>query len=458
MFTKVLIANRGEIAVRIIRALRELGIKSVAIYSTADADAQYVKLADEAVCVGGPQPADSYLNMQNIVSAAVLTGAEAIHPGYGFLSENEDFAELCETCHITFIGPKPETIALMGNKANARVQMQAGDIPVIPGSTGFLKDEADAVKVAKQVGYPVMLKAASGGGGKGIRRVESEDDMSAAYRDATSEAKISFGDQRMYLEKIITPAKHIEVQVFADRFCHTVAFPERDCSLQRHQQKVLELSPSPVVSPEERQNILKIAVRAAKTIGYLNTGTIEFLMDQDHQFYFMEMNTRIQVEHPITEAVTGIDLVKEQVRVASGRPLSFKQSDIQVHGFAVEARVNAEDPAMNFMPQAGVVKQLKLPGGPGIRVDSGIHAGDMISPFYDSMVVKIIAHASTYKEALKKLNEALAEFEMSGTASNQDFLQALLNDPVVRKGQATTDYVTSSFMPEYTKDSIQEVG
>lgn len=457
MFNKVLIANRGEIAVRIIRALRELNVHSVAVYSTADADAQYVKLADEAVCVGGPQPADSYLNMQNIVSAAVLTGAEAIHPGYGFLSENEDFAELCETCHIAFIGPKPETIALMGNKANARIQMQAGNVPVIPGSQGFLKNEPDALRVANEVGYPVMLKAASGGGGKGIRRVANDHEMSEAYQAATKEAQLSFGDQRMYLEKIVAPAKHIEVQVFADQFDHVVAFPERDCSLQRRQQKVLELSPCPVMTSDERKQLGKIAVRAAATIGYLNTGTIEFLMDQDHQFYFMEMNTRIQVEHPITEAVTGIDLVKEQIRVAAGLPLSFAQSDLKITGYAVEARVNAEDPQLDFMPQAGVVKQLKLPGGPGIRVDSGIHAGDMISPFYDSMVVKIIAHALTYSEALKKLSESLTEFDLDGIASNQNFLAALLADPVVQVGTATTNYVSDTFMHQYVQAEIQEV-
>ncbi|GAX01162.1 acetyl-CoA carboxylase biotin carboxylase subunit [Secundilactobacillus silagei] len=457
MFKKVLIANRGEIAVRIIRALRELNIQSVAIYSTADADAQYVKLADEAICVGGPQPADSYLNMQNIVSAAVLTGAEAIHPGYGFLSENAEFAELCESCQITFIGPKPQTISLMGNKANARIQMQAGKVPVIPGSTGFLKDETDAVKVAGEVGYPVMLKAASGGGGKGIRQVANEHEMRAAYQSATKEAQLSFGDQRMYLEKIISPAKHIEVQVFADQFGHVTAFPERDCSLQRRQQKVLELSPCPEMSAPERRQLQQIAIRATKAIDYLNTGTIEFLMDAKHQFYFMEMNTRIQVEHPITEAVTGVDLVKKQVRVAAGEPLSFDQADLKVQGFAVEARVNAEDPALNFMPQAGVIKQLKLPGGPGIRVDNGIQAGDMISPFYDSMIVKIIAHAPTYQEALKKLSEALAEFELVGIATNQNFLQALLADPVVQQGTATTAYVTERFMPIFMKRNVQEV-
>lgn len=457
MFEKVLIANRGEVAVRIIRALRELGIQSVAVYSTADADAQYVKLADEAVCVGGPQPADSYLNMQNIVSAAVLTGAQAIHPGYGFLSENSDFAELCETCQITFIGPKPATIALMGNKANARSQMQAADVPVIPGSTGFLKDEADALAVANQVGYPVMLKAAAGGGGKGIRRVEAPDELSLAYRDATQEAELSFGDSRMYLEKIVAPAKHIEVQVFADQFGHVVAFPERDCSLQRKQQKVLEISPCVTMTATERETLQQIAVRAATQIGYLNTGTIEFLMDQDHHFYFMEMNTRIQVEHPITEAVSGVDLVKEQIRVAAGEPLPFEQADIQLNGAAIEARVNAEDPNLDFMPQAGVVKQLKLPGGPGIRVDSGITSGDMISPFYDSMVVKLIAHAGTYAEALAKLTEALSEFELSGIASNQLFLTALLSDPTVQAGTATTNYVTEAFLPRFKSQLVKEV-
>lgn len=457
MFRKVLIANRGEVAVRIIRALRELGIQSVAVYSTADADAQHVKLADEAVCVGGPQPADSYLNMQNIVSAAILTGAEAIHPGYGFLSENEEFAELCETCQIAFIGPKPETIQLMGNKANARIQMQANDVPVIPGSTGFLKDVDDALATAEKVGYPVMLKAASGGGGKGIRKVLTPDQLKPAYDEATKEAQLSFGDSRMYLEKIVSPAKHIEVQVFADDSGHVVAFPERDCSLQRNQQKVMEESPCAIMTPAERQRVQTIAIRAAKAIGYRNTGTIEFLMNQNHEFYFMEMNTRIQVEHPITEAVTGVDLVKEQIRVAAGETLSFTQADLTIHGAAIEARVNAEDPALDFMPQAGLVKQLRLPGGPGIRVDSGIASGDQITPFYDSMVVKLIAHADTRDEAFAKLREALAEFEMDGIASNQLFLSALLDDLVVKQGEATTNYIMTTFLPEFQKQHVQEV-
>lgn len=457
MFKKVLIANRGEIAVRIIRALRELEIQSVAVYSTTDADALFVKLADEAVCVGGPQPADSYLNMQNIVSAAVLTGAQAIHPGYGFLSENADFAELCESCQIKFIGPKPETITLMGNKANARIQMQAGHVPVVPGSEGFLRDESDAVNVAEKVGYPVMLKAASGGGGKGIRRVDSPNELAAAYQAATKEAQLSFGDQRMYLEKIISPAKHIEVQIFADQQGNVVAFPERDCSLQRRQQKVLEISPSPVISPEEREQVEQIAIQAARTIGYQNTGTIEFLMDDTHHFYFMEMNTRIQVEHPITEAITGIDLVKTQILVASGLCLPFTQSDISIHGYAVEGRVNAEDPFADFMPQAGLIKNLKLPGGPGIRVDSGVNSGDMISPFYDSMIVKVIAQAGTYNEALTKLAEALQEFSIEGTASNQLFLSALLADKTVRKGTATTNYVSDYFMPQFSANTVREV-
>lgn len=457
MFRKVLIANRGEVAVRIIRALRELGIQSVAVYSTADAEAQHVKLADEAVCVGGPQPADSYLNMQNIVSVAILTGAEAIHPGYGFLSENEEFAELCETCQIAFIGPKPETIQLMGNKANARIQMQANDVPVIPGSTGFLKDADDALATAEKVGYPVMLKAASGGGGKGIRKVLTPDQLRPAYAEATKEAQLSFGDSRMYLEKIVSPAKHIEVQVFADDFGHVVAFPERDCSLQRNQQKVMEESPCAIMTPEEREHVQTIAIRAAEAIGYRNTGTIEFLMNHDHDFYFMEMNTRIQVEHPITEAVTGIDLVKNQIRVAAGEALPFTQADVTIHGAAIEARVNAEDPALDFMPQAGPVRQLRLPGGPGIRVDSGIASGDQITPFYDSMVVKLIAYADTRDEAFAKLREALAEFEMDGIASNQAFLSALLDDPVVMRGEATTNYIMTTFLPEFQQQHVQEV-
>ena len=361
MFSKVLVANRGEIAVRIIRSLKELGIKSVAIYSTVDRESLHVQLADEAVCVGSAKPQDSYLNMKNILAAAIGTGAQAIHPGFGFLSENSRFVEMCESCGITFIGPKSETISLMGNKANARIQMQQSGVPVIPGSEGFIDNVEEARKIAEKVGYPVLLKAAAGGGGKGIRRVNNEEELTNAYEEARREALSAFGDSRMYLEKIMENVKHIEVQVFRDEFGHSVYFPERDCSIQRNKQKMIEESPCSLVTPEQRKQLGEIAVRAVDAIDYRNTGTIEFLMDKNHRFYFMEMNTRIQVEHTVTEMVTGVDLVKAQVRVASGEPLPFRQEDIKLLGSAIECRINAEDPAKNFMPSIGRINYLYFP-------------------------------------------------------------------------------------------------
>ena len=355
MFSKVLVANRGEIAVRIIRSLKELGIKSVAIYSTEDRESLHVQLADQAVCVGSAKPKDSYLNMKNILAAAVLTGAEAIHPGFGFLSENSRFVELCEACGLVFIGPRSETIELMGNKANARIQMQKHDIPVIPGSTGFLEDVAEAKQVAKEVGYPILLKAAAGGGGKGIRRVDTEKELANSFNEAKREAQMAFGDARMYLEKIMENVKHIEVQIFRDDAGNTVYFPERDCSLQRNKQKMIEESPCALITDAQRKYLGELAIKAAEAIDYRNTGTIEFLMDQEHKFYFMEMNTRIQVEHTVTEMVTGVDLVKAQVKVAFGQDLPFEQADIKLLGTAIECRINAEDPAKNFTPSVGKV-------------------------------------------------------------------------------------------------------
>ena len=449
MFKKILIANRGEIAIRIIRALREMGIKSVAVYSTADKHAQHVKEADEAICIGSPQPADSYLNMQNIVSAAVLTGADAIHPGYGFLSESPEFAQMCEECHLVFIGPKSKTISLMGNKANAREMMRKNNIPVIPGSDGIVKNAAAAIKIANKVGYPVMLKAVAGGGGKGIRRVTQAADLTEAFNQAQEEARISFGDDRMYLEKIISPAKHVEVQIMADKTGHVVALPERDCSMQRHQQKVIEETPCSQISAKERDYLQQITVKAIKAINYENVGTIEFLMDPDHHFYFMEMNTRIQVEHSITEEVAQIDLVKEQVNIAAGKDLSISQEDVHVHGAAIEARINAEDPSKNFCPQAGKIAKMVLPSGLGIRIESGVNSGDTVSPFYDSMIVKIIAHATNRQMAIKRLLDALTEFEIKGLVTNRDFLIALLNDDKFQTGTYLTTYIDQEFLPNY---------
>ncbi|WEV38829.1 acetyl-CoA carboxylase biotin carboxylase subunit [Lactobacillus sp. ESL0680] len=456
MFEKVLIANRGEIAIRIIRALREMGIKSVAVYSTADKDAQHVKEADEAVCIGAPQPADSYLKMENIVSAAILTGATAIHPGYGFLSESPEFAQLCEKCQLTFIGPKSETIALMGNKANAREAMRQHQVPVIPGSQGFVKDSDAALAVAKEVGFPVMLKAVAGGGGKGIRQVNKPEDLPNAFAQAQEEARLSFGDGRMYVEKIISPAKHIEVQIIGDQNGHVVALPERDCSMQRNHQKVIEETPCSQINDDERVYLQEIAIKAVKAIKYENVGTIEFLMDPDHHFYFMEMNTRIQVEHSITEEVAHVDLVKEQIKIAAGMDLTMTQDQVKVHGAAIEARINAENPAKNFQPQAGTIKQMSLPGGLGIRIESGVNSGDTVSPFYDSMIIKIIAHATDRPLAIRRLIDALNEFQVTGLTTNRSFLVKLLQDKVFNDGNYLITYLDQTFLPQYIKEAQKE--
>ena len=408
MFSKVLVANRGEIAVRIIRSLKELGIKSVAIYSTVDRESLHVQLADEAVCVGTARPQDSYLNMKNILAAAIGTGAEAIHPGFGFLSENSQFVEMCEAVGITFIGPNSEIIDLMGNKANAREQMQKSGVPVIPGSEGFIETVEEAKEVANKVGYPVLLKAAAGGGGKGIRKVNDDNELTSLFEEAKREAQVSFGDKRMYLEKIMTNVKHIEVQIFRDKQGNVVYFPERDCSVQRNKQKMIEESPCLLITEEQRKELGNIAIKAANAINYVNTGTIEFLMDDQHNFYFMEMNTRIQVEHTVTEMVTGIDLVKAQVKVASGENLPFSQDDIQINGSAIECRINAEDPSKNFMPQVGKVRYLYFPvGNLGMRIDSDLYAGWEITPFYDSMIAKVISLGQDRHEAIEKVKRLL---------------------------------------------------
>lgn len=450
MFSKVLVANRGEIAVRIIRSLHEMGIAAVAVYSTADRDSLHVRLADEAVCVGGARPQDSYLNMKNILAAAVGTGAQAIHPGFGFLSENAEFAEMCAKCDLKFIGPKAETIDLMGSKEHAREQMKKSGVPVVPGSEGCVDNADQARAAARKIGYPVLLKAAAGGGGKGIRRVENDRDLTRIFNEAQNEARISFGDGRMYLEKILERVKHIEVQVFRDQKGHAVCFPERDCSIQRGKQKLIEESPCPVITPPERKNLQEIALQALRGIDYENTGTLEFLMDQDHHFYFIEMNTRIQVEHTVTESVTGIDLVKEQVRVAAGLPLSFKQDDIKVNGHAIECRINAEDPRQNFLPQTGRVDYLYLPAGnPGARIDTDIYSGAKITPFYDSMIAKVIAHGRTRREAIEKVKRLLQEMVISGIITNQDFHLAILNDPEFLSGRATTAFLEQDFLPKW---------
>lgn len=453
MFSKVLIANRGEIAVRIIRACRELGIQTVAVYSEADKEALHAELADEAICIGPAKAADSYLNVQQILSAAIVTKAEAIHPGFGFLSENSRFASMCEECNIVFIGPKSETIDAMGNKINARRLMIEAQVPVIPGSQGAISDVKEVLTIAEEIGYPVMLKAAAGGGGKGIRKVLTKEELPQHFSSAQQEAKAAFGNDEMYIEKIVYPARHIEVQVLGDSFGNIIHLGERDCSLQRNNQKVLEESPSVVISASKRQELGAAAVRAAQAVGYRNAGTIEFLMDEAGEFYFMEMNTRIQVEHPITEMVTNIDLVKKQIEIASGEPLDIKQEDVKMQGAAIECRINAENPAFNFAPSPGKIHNLFLPGGGlGVRVDSAMYSGYTIPPYYDSMIAKVIVHGENRFEALMKMQRALAELVTEGVVTNAEFQMDLIGHPKVIAGDYNTAFLQEEFLPNWTPE------
>lgn len=454
MFRKILIANRGEIAVRIIRAARELGIETVAVYSTADKEALHTLLADEAVCIGPAKSTESYLNMNAVLSAAVLTGSEAIHPGFGFLSENSKFATMCEEVGIKFIGPSGSVMDMMGDKINAREQMIKAGVPVIPGSDGEVHTAEEALEVADRIGYPVMLKASAGGGGKGIRKVERAEDLVPAFESASTEAKAAFGNGAMYLERVIYPARHIEVQILADQFGHVVHLGERDCSLQRNNQKVLEESPSVAIGKTIRDQIGSAAVRAAESVGYENAGTIEFLYDEGKgEFYFMEMNTRVQVEHPVTEFVTGIDIVKEQIKIAAGQELSVRQEDIQISGHAIECRINAENPAFNFAPSPGKITNLYLPsGGVGLRVDSAVYPGYTIPPYYDSMIAKIIVHGENRFDALMKMQRALYELEIDGVMTNSDFQLDLISDSNVIAGDYDTAFLMEKFLPNYQKN------
>ncbi len=430
MFKKVLIANRGEIAVRIIRACRELGVRTVAVFSEPDREALHAMIADEAVCIGPAKSADSYLNIKAILAACELTGAEAVHPGFGFLSENAGFAKMCARCGVAFIGPSPEAMTLMGDKATAKQTMKKAGVPVVPGSDGLIGSVEEAKALAEQIGYPVMVKASAGGGGRGIRRVDRPEDLEDAIVTARREAKSFFGDDGVYLEKFIVDPRHVEIQLLADKYGNTVYLGERDCSLQRRNQKMVEECPCPVMTPALRARVGEAAVRAAKACGYENAGTVEFLLSGD-QFYFMEMNTRIQVEHPVTEFVTGVDLVKMQIRIAAGEELPFKQEDIHMTGHAIECRINAENPAQGFRPSPGKITALHMPGGPGIRIDTAVYSGYEITPYYDSMIAKLIAYAPTREEALKKMNWALAEFLVEGVDTNIDFQLKLLRDPDV---------------------------
>ena len=454
MFRKILIANRGEIAVRIIRAARELGIETVAVYSTADKEALHTLLADEAVCIGPAKSTESYLNMNAVLSAAVLTGSEAIHPGFGFLSENSKFATMCEEVGIKFIGPSGSVMDMMGDKINARAQMIKAGVPVIPGSDGEVHTAEEALSVADRIGYPVMLKASAGGGGKGIRKVERAEDLVPAFESASTEAKAAFGNGAMYLERVIYPARHIEVQILADQFGHVVHLGERDCSLQRNNQKVLEESPSVAIGKTIRDQIGSAAVRAAESVGYENAGTIEFLYDEGKgEFYFMEMNTRVQVEHPVTEFVTGMDIVKEQIKIAAGQELSVRQEDIQISGHAIECRINAENPAFNFAPKKKKITNLYLPsGGVGLRVDSAVYPGYTIPPYYDSMIAKIIVHGENRFDALMKMQRALYELEIDGVMTNSDFQLDLISDSNVIAGDYDTAFLMEKFLPNYQKN------
>ncbi|GHP14717.1 acetyl-CoA carboxylase biotin carboxylase subunit [Lentilactobacillus fungorum] len=449
MFKKVLVANRGEIAVQIIRALHDMGITAVAVYSSADKNSLFVHLADEAICIGGPQPSDSYLNMAQIISAANLTGCEAIHPGYGFLSENAEFAELCETCHIKFIGPSHDLISLMGDKANARRAMKNAGVPVIPGSEGVVKTVTQAKEVAERIGFPVLLKSAAGGGGKGIREVDRPQDLQSAFEQTQREAQVSYDDDDVYVEKLIRNAKHVEMQVVADDFNHAVYLPERDCSLQRNHQKVIEESPCVLISPTERKKLGEIVAKATLQLGYTNTGTYEFLMGEDHHFYFMEMNTRLQVEHTITEEVTGIELVKAQLLVANHQPLPFTQADATVKGHALECRLNAEDPRHHFAPQPGRINHLFFPAGSlGVRIDSGVAQGSFISPFYDSMIAKLIVHLNDREAVIAKMKRLLGELEINGVVTNQAFLKYLIGTEAFRTGNYSTSFIENAVLAE----------
>ena len=443
---KILIANRGEIAVRIIRACKEMNIKTVAVYSEVDKDAMHTRLADEAICIGPAVSSKSYLNIKNIIEAAHITGADGIHPGFGFLSENSHFAKICEESNIKFIGPKPEVIDLLGNKSKAKELMKSAGVPVIPGSEGSVTGLTDAKKIAEKIGYPVMLKAAAGGGGKGIRIVNSPDELESNYNIVKQEAKISFNDDEIYIEKFIKNPRHVEIQILADEHGNVIHLGERDCSIQRRNQKIIEETPSTAIDDKLRNKMGEVAVKAAKTAGYSNCGTIEFLVDSDKNFYFMEMNTRIQVEHGITEERTGIDIVKEQIRIAAGETLRFKQKDIEFRVHSIECRINAENPSKNFMPCPGTITGLNLPGGNGIRIDTAIYEGYTIPPTYDSMIAKIITHGDTRNEAISKMKRALEETVIEGVDTNIDFLFQIIKNQNFIRGNFDTSFIEKEIL------------
>ncbi|GIO23171.1 acetyl-CoA carboxylase biotin carboxylase subunit [Oceanobacillus sp. J11TS1] len=443
MIKKLLVANRGEIAVRIIRACKEMGIETVAIYSEADQESLHVELADEAYCVGPKLSKDSYLNITNIMSVALSTDVDAIHPGYGFLAENADFAEICRACNVTFVGPTPEAIQKMGIKDVAKETMKSADVPVVPGSEGIVDGTEHAKEIAKEIGYPVIIKATAGGGGKGIRVARSEEELIKGMELTQKEAETAFGNPGVYIEKYIEDFRHVEIQVLADTHGNVVHLGERDCSIQRRLQKLVEESPSPALNATLRQRMGEASVKAAQAVNYVGAGTIEYIFDrQSNEFYFMEMNTRIQVEHPVTEMVTGVDLIKEQIRVAEGQELSFSQEDITFEGHAIECRINAENPYKNFMPSAGEIKMYLPPGGLGVRVDSSAYSGYRIPPYYDSMIAKLIVYASTREEAVERMKRALEEFVVEGVHTTIPFQYQIMSHPVFKEGDFNTNFLT----------------
>ena len=443
MFKKILIANRGEIALRIIRACRDLGIETVAVYSEADRDSIHVRLANEAVCIGPAASRDSYLNIPRIISAAEITAAEAIHPGYGFLSENPQFAEVVESCGIVFIGPTSEQIRRMGDKAMARQTMAAAGVPVVPGSAGPVRTAEEAIETSASTGFPLIIKALAGGGGRGMRVVEEESELVDRFNTARAEAEAAFGNGDVYIERYLRRPRHVEIQLLGDRHGNCVQLFERDCSVQRRHQKLIEESPSPAVDPELRRKMGEAALVGARAIGYVGAGTIEFLLDEDGRFYFMEMNTRLQVEHPVTEIITGLDLVRSQIRVAAGEPLEFTQADLSIHGHAIECRINAEDPAHDFRPSPGRIEYLHFPGGPGVRVDSHIYAGYRVPPNYDSLIAKIITWGDTRQEALARMRRSLSETLIDGVPTTIPFHLRVLADEEFVAGRFDTSFVPS---------------
>ena len=443
---KILIANRGEIAVRIIRACKEMNIKTVAVYSEIDKDAMHTRLADEAICIGPANSSKSYLNFKNIIEAASITGADCIHPGFGFLSENSQFAKICEESNIKFIGPSYKVIELMGNKSNAKELMKSAGVPVVPGSDGSIKDIAEAEKIAEKIGYPIMLKASAGGGGKGIRIVNSREELAQNYNLVRQEAKVSFNDDEIYIEKFIKNPRHVEIQILADEYGNVIHLGERDCSIQRRNQKIIEETPSTTIDDKLRNKMGDAAVKAAKASGYSSCGTIEFLVDSDKNFYFMEMNTRIQVEHPITEMRTGIDIVKNQIKIAAGEKLKLKQKNVEFRGHSIECRINAENPSKKFMPCPGTITGLNLPGGNGVRIDTAIYEGYTIPPTYDSMIAKIITHGDTRNEAISKMKRALEEIVIEGVDTNIDFLFKIITNPNFIRGNFDTSFVEKEIL------------